>query len=138
MVLRLSLILIVMALAAASQAEQCRLNGTWRSDSARTLAAIADKSDPAALNALSSDLFGHMIHEWTCTEMRAWFDDGKRPEASPYTVVEADADADVMIVSFSDSEDVVLRITFEGECYKVSFDEERFEYFCPVKRSDGA
>lgn len=135
MVLRLSLFLIVMALSPASRAEQCRLNGTWKSDAARTLAAIADRADPAALNVLSSDVFGHMIHEWTCTEMRAWFDDGKRPEPSPYTIVESEADS--VVVSFPNDKNLVLRIIFEGECYKVQFDTERFEYFCPVERSDG-
>jgi hypothetical protein len=135
MILRLSLSLLAIVLPAASEAE-CRLEGTWKSDSARTLAAIAARSDPVALNALSNDLFGHMIHEWTCTHMRAWFDDQNPPKPVPYNVVEVGADS--IVVSFPESEDVVLRITFEGECYNVEFDEDRIEYFCPHKRGDGA
>lgn len=136
MILRPSLIVTLLALAAASEAEECPLNGTWKSDAARTLAAIADKSPPAALNVLSKDFFGHMVHEWTCTGMRAWFDYYERPEPTPYTVVESDVNS--VVVSFPDSSDGDLRLIFEGECYKVQLGEERFEYFCPVGSGDGA
>jgi len=131
MFVRIAMIAVGLGVASHSGAEGCRLSGVWKSDAARTLAAIAVTSDPKALNTLSDGFFGHMIHEWTCTEMRAWLDDDERGRPVGYKIVESEGNS--VVVSFPDGSEQNLRLTFEGECYKIFFDEQRFEYFCPIE-----
>ena len=68
--------------------------------------------------ALSSDsVFGHMLHEWTCTDVRLWFDYEDRAEPKPYRIVEqtegewlieiAGEAPDLDVVALADDHDVV-------------------------------
>lgn len=132
----LTLGLVTLSSAAMSDPAQCPLQGRWKSDAARTLADIVG-NEAMSLRAMnlvvSADLFGHMTHEWTCTELRAWFDYDARAEATPYTIREMDAES--VSVTFPDSSEQDLRIVFEGSCYKIRFaDRQYYEYFCPVEQ----
>ncbi|MEQ8207045.1 MAG: hypothetical protein RIA65_12770 [Woeseia sp.] len=100
-------------------AEDCRLQGGWKSDAARTLAGInsARLRDPETLNAISDDLFGHMIHEWTCTEYRERFDTQSESIAVAYETV-AESEYSITVRVLSDPA-YVLSVVWEGECYKL-------------------
>ena len=114
-------------------AADCPLQGKWKSDSARTLADIGtrDTFDAEALNAVSQDLFGHMIHEWTCTEFRAYFEDSEPADAVTYQI--HDREAESFIVTVHGETEFELKIALEGACYKVRIGGRQFfEYFCPV------
>jgi hypothetical protein len=83
------------------------------------------------MSALSADFFGHMVHEWTCTELRAGFDRDPRPEPMTYQVTEHTAES--LLVTFPDDIELDLRLVWEGDCYKIRFAERKYhEYFCPV------
>jgi hypothetical protein len=115
-------------------ADDCPLQGRWKSDAARTLADIANRDSFEAdeLSAVSQDLFGHVIHEWTCTEFRAYFDYSEPAEAVPYRI--HDLDAEAFIVTVHGETEVELKIALEGACYKVLTGGRKFfEYFCPVR-----
>jgi len=128
--------LVAVSSAALTDPVQCPLQGTWKSDAARTLADIVgnDAMSPMGMTlSVSADLFGHMTHEWTCTELRAWFDYDVRAEATPYKILEMDAES--VLVTFPDGSEHDLRIIFEGSCYKIRFGDRRYhEYFCPVEK----
>ena len=129
----LALGLIVLSLPAFADPAECRLNGVWKSDAARTLADIAANQamSPRAMSAVSADLFGHMTHEWTCSTLRAWFDYQSRADAVPYKVLNTSTES--IVVTFPDGSDYDLRLVFEGECYKIRFSDKAYhEYFCPV------
>ena len=87
--------------------------------------------------ALSSDsVFGHMLHEWTCTDVRLWFDYEDRAEPKPYRIVEQ-TEGEWLIEIAGEPEERV-HLTFEGECYKVLQPTRNFfEYFCPVQPQPG-
>ncbi len=109
------------------------MQGKWKSDAARTLADIAprDTLDTDAMNAVSQDLFGHMIHEWTCTEFRAYVDDSEPAEAVTYQI--HDRETESFVVTVHGVNEFELKIALEGACYKVLISGRRFyEYFCPV------
>ncbi len=114
-------------------ADDCPLQGKWKSDAARTLADIAtrDTFEADAMNAVSQDLFGHMIHEWTCTEFRAYFDDSEPGEAVTYQI--HDLEAASFIVTVHGETEFELKFALEGVCYKVRISGRQFyEYFCPI------
>jgi len=72
-----------------------------------------------------------MIHEWSCTDLRAWFDYQSRAGPELYYIAEQSPDS--VLVAFPDDPKADLRLTFEGECYKMFYDSKGFyEYFCPV------
>ena len=126
----------LLGLAAPTIAEtsDCPFQGVWKSDTARTLADIgAGKGlSPSETNAFSYDLFGHMIHEWTCTELRAWFDFDPRPDPIAFRITQATPKS--VSVTFPDGEEADLRLIFEGECYKIRFASKTFhEYLCPSR-----
>jgi hypothetical protein len=128
------LLLAWLASPVLSQAAECPLQGTWRSDAARTLADIAANSAvPAhALNSYSDDIFGHEIHEWSCTETRFWFDYQPRPKPTAYQVVPESADS--YLVTVLGEESLEIRLEFEGDCYKIlSASQKYYEYYCPVE-----
>ncbi len=117
----------------AVMADDCPLQGKWTSDAARTLADIAtrDTFEADAMNAVSQDLFGHMIHEWSCTEFRAYFDNSEPAEAVTYQI--RDRKAESFIVTVHGETEFELKIALEGACYKVRIGGRQFyEYFCPV------
>ena len=114
-------------------AADCPLQGKWKSDSARTLADIGtrDTFDAEALNAVSQDLFGHMIHEWTCTEFRAYPEGSEPGDAVEYQI--DDREAESFIVTFHGETEFELQFALEGACYKVLIGQRQFyEYFCPI------
>jgi len=113
---------------------ECPLSGTWKSNAAMTLAGIAASSDARAesMNVLSDDVFGHMVHSWTCAELLAWFDHEDPGKPVPYRIVEQDEQS--IWVSFPGGEENDLRLVFEGDCYRIRFEGQHYaEYFCPVK-----
>ena len=119
--------------ALAVMADDCPLQGKWKSDAARTLADIAtrDTFDADAMNAVSQDLFGHVIHEWTCTEFRAYFDYSERGEAVAYQIHEHEAESIIVIIG--GEREIEWKIVLEGACYKVLQSGRQFyEYFCPI------
>lgn len=84
------------------------------------------------MSAFSDDFFGHMIHEWTCTELRAWFDRDPRPDPVAYRITERTPET--LLVTFPGEEESDLRLVFEGDCYKIRFAERQYhEYFCPAQ-----
>jgi len=114
-------------------AADCPLQGKWKSDAARTLADIAtrDTFDADALNAVSQDLFGHIIHEWTCTEFRAYPEGSEPADAVEYQIHEHEAESIIVIIG--GEREIELKIVLEGACYKVlQSGRQFFEYFCPV------
>jgi len=114
-------------------ADDCPLQGKWKSDAARTLADIAtrDTFDADAMNAVGQDLFGHMIHEWTCTEFRAYSDNSETGEAVTYQI--HDLEAESFIVTVHGETEYELKFALEGVCYKVLVSGRQFyEYFCPI------
>ena len=123
--------------ALTAAADDCPLQGKWKSDEARTLADIStiDTISAGAANAVSQDVFGHMIHEWTCTEFRAYPDDSKPDEAVTYRIESREAELYVVTVYGSTvygATEIDLKIAFEGACYKVQMPGRKFyEYFCP-------
>ena len=124
---------IILFPAIGALAADCPLQGKWKSDAARTLADIAtrDSFEDGALNAVSEDLFGHMIHEWTCTEFRAYFEDSEPADAVTYQIHEREAES--FIVTVHGATEFELKIALEGACYKVLVGGRQFyEYFCPV------
>ena len=128
------LLLVIFSAAAHSQPTDCPLQGTWKSDAARTLADIAarDALSDRGKSAVSNDFFGHMIHEWSCTDLRAWFDYHSRAEPMPYHIAERTSDS--LLIAFPDDPNADLRIVFEGECYKMFLEPQGYyEYFCPVE-----
>jgi len=119
--------------ALAVAADDCPLQGKWKSDAARTLADIAtrDTFEADAMNAVSQDLFGHVIHEWTCTGFRAYFDNSEPAEAVAYRI--HDREAESFIVTVQGETEFELKIALEGACYKIRVAGRQFyEYFCPV------
>ena len=127
------LALFLLAPCALASPADCPLNGTWRSDAPRTLADIAarDALSDSSKTSLSNDFFGHMIHEWTCNSLTAWFDYQQRPDAVPYVLT--DIASDSVVVHFADDFAPDLRLTFEGNCYKMWYESKGFyEYFCRV------
>ena len=129
------LVLVAISGAAWSDPAECPLQGAWKSDAARTLADIAarDALSSQGKNAVSTDFFGHMIHEWTCTELRAWFDYQTRAEPMPYRIAERTPDS--LLIEFPDDPNADLKLTFEGACYKMYLEHKGFnEYFCPVEK----
>jgi len=129
-----TLFLVTFTVAAHSEPADCPLQGTWKSDAARTLADIAARNalSDRGKSALSDNFFGHMVHEWTCTDLRAWFDYQTRAEPMQYRIVERALDS--LLIAFPDDPEADLRITFEGECYKLLTGSKGFyEYFCPVE-----
>ena len=119
--------------ALGAAADDCPLQGKWKSDAARTLADIAtrDTFDGDAMNAASQDLFGHVIHEWTCTGFRAYRDDSESGEAIAYQI--DDREAESFIVTLHGETEFEMKISLEGACYKVQNPRRQFyEYFCPV------
>jgi hypothetical protein len=119
--------------ALGATADDCPLQGKWKSDAARTLADIAtrDTFNGEAKNAISQDLFGHVIHEWTCTGFRAYVDDSEPAEAVTYRI--HDREAESFIVTIHGQTEFEMRVVFEGACYKVRNPGRQFyEYFCPV------
>ena len=119
--------------ALAVAADDCPLQGKWRSDAARTLADIAsrDTFEADAMNAVSQDFFGHMIHEWTCTGFRSYFDNSEPAEAVAYRI--HDHEAESFIITMQAETALELKITMEGACYKIRVPGRQFyEYFCPV------
>jgi hypothetical protein len=127
--------LLVLALSGPAFCEpaDCPLEGTWKSDASMTLADIAANNamSPRAMGALSDDFFGHMIHEWTCTELRAGFDRDPRPDPVAYRVTERTSES--LLVTFLGEEESELRLVWEGSCYKIRFAARQFhEYFCPT------
>ena len=114
-------------------AEECALQGRWRSDAARTLASISSSNlaDASTINTLSEDLFGHMIHDWSCTEFSTWFDAQGPGEPVPYDVLESNEES--ITVRVSGQATFELRMEWEGECYKIPVAGHDFqEYFCRV------
>ncbi len=84
------------------------------------------------MNVFSDDIFGHMIHEWSCTGLRAWLDHGERPEPVLYQV--ATQTPESLLVTFPKGDEADLTLMLEGECYKIRFDDRKYyEYFCPVQ-----
>jgi hypothetical protein len=79
-------VLLLLTPCVSASVADCPLNGRWKSDAPRTLADIAahDALSDSAKSSLSDDFFGHMIHEWTCNSMTAWFDYQQRPQAMPF------------------------------------------------------
>jgi len=129
------LILVGVSGAAWCEPAECPLQGTWKSDAPRTLADIAARDALSGLgkNAVSADLFGHMIHEWTCTDLRAWFDYESRGEPMPYRIAERTPDS--LLIVFPDDPNADLKLIFEGECYKMYIEPKGFhEYFCAVEK----
>ena len=119
--------------ALAVLADDCPLQGKWKSNAARTLADIATRNtfDADAMNAVSQDLFGHIIHEWTCTEFRAYLDDSESAEAIAYQI--DDREAESFIVTFHGETEFEFQLVLEGACYKVLIGGRQFyEYFCPI------
>jgi hypothetical protein len=117
---------------ALGQPTECPLHGVWKSDAAKTLADIAatNAMSAQAMSGLSDDFYGHMTHEWTCTDLRAWFDRDKRPEPVPYRISELTTES--VLVTFPNGSESDLRLVFEGDCYKVRFEKQKYyEYFCP-------
>ena len=109
------------------------MKGKWKSDAARTLAEIASKDTFAGeeKNAASQDLFGHMIHHWTCTSFKAYRGDSEAAEAFPFQIRNRDAVSFTAIIS--GRTEFEMDIVMEGECYKVLNPGRRFyEYFCPI------
>ncbi len=128
------LALLALSVPALCEAADCPLQGTWKSDAPRTLADIAanDAMSPRAMSALSDDFFGHMIHEWTCTELRGGFDRDPPPEPVTYRIAEQTAEH--LLVTFPGKEETDLRLVWEGNCYKIRFaDRQYHEYFCPLE-----
>jgi hypothetical protein len=129
-----ALLLIGFAAPTIAGAADCPLQGVWKSDAARTLADIAARNalSPRGMTAVSADFFGHMIHEWTCTELRAWFDYHPRQNPVSYQITESTPDS--LLVTFPSSDDNDLHLIFEGECYKILFEPQTYhEYFCPAQ-----
>lgn len=127
-------ILFLLAHSAVGSPAECPLNGTWKSDAPRTLADIAARNalSDSAKTSLSDDFFGHMIHEWTCSGLTAWFDYQQRPEARPYMLMETTSDS--VLVHFTDDSEPDLRLIIEGDCYKMQYESKGFyEYFCRVE-----
>lgn len=127
-------ILLLLAHSAVASPANCPLNGTWKSDAARTLADIGarDALSDSSKSALSNDFFGHMVHEWTCSSLTAWFDYQQRPEAMPYMLTESTSDS--VVVHLTNDSQPDLRLTFEGDCYKMWYETKGFhEYFCRVE-----
>ncbi len=119
--------------ALVAAADDCPLQGKWKSDEARTLADIStrDTISAGAANAVSQGVFGHMIHEWTCTEFRAYPDDSEPAEAVTYRIT--GREAEWFVVTIYGATEYELKISLEGACYKVQEPARRFyEYFCPV------
>jgi hypothetical protein len=128
------LLLTAVATPSVSLANECPLQGTWKSDAARTLADIAANNAmaPRALNVYSDDVFGHMIHEWSCSELRAWFDHEERPEPVQYLIQAQTSES--LLVTFPNGDESDLTLILEGECYKIRFDGRKYhEHFCPVQ-----
>jgi len=135
MIIRASVMVLTVAAAAPSSAEECPLEGRWKSDAARTLAEVAIELEarPEAMNVLSADLFGHMNHEWTCTDLVAWLDDDEPGEPISYRIVEQDSES--MLVTFPSGDENDLSVVFEGECYKIQLQGRSYrEYFCPLRK----
>lgn len=135
--MRFLLVITLLFFPALSHAEDdCPLQGKWKSDAARTLADVASRGtfDGDEKNAASQDLFGHVIHHWTCTGFRAYSgdsDDSDPTDAVPYRVHNRNADS--FIVTISGQTECEMNISFEGECYKVLNPGRQFyEYFCPI------
>jgi len=126
-------VMLVFMLTTAASADDCRLQGVWKSDAARTLASINSTklSDPETLNAVSDDLFGHMVHEWTCTEYRERIDTQSESFAVTYdTVAESEYSTTVKVLV---DPEYMMTMVWEGECYKVPVaGHDFFEYFCPA------
>ena len=81
----IAFLLVTFSATELSRAAECPLKGVWKSDAAKTLADIAATnamSDRAA-SALSDNTYGHMTHEWTCTDVRAGFDGISAPNQCP-------------------------------------------------------
>ena len=134
---RIAVILLALAGSAPvlALAGECPLAGRWKSDAARTLAEVAAAPGVRreAMNPLSDDLFGHMNHEWTCTELLAWLDDDEPGEPVAYRIVERDSDS--LLVTFPGGAENDLRVVFEGECYKIQSQHQDYsEYFCRVRK----
>lgn len=114
-------------------ADDCPLQGKWKSDEARTLANIStiDSLSAGAANAVSQDVFGRVIHEWTCTEFRAYPYDSEPADAVTYRIEGREAEWYVLTVY--GATEYELKIALEGACYKVQMPARKFyEYFCPV------
>ena len=119
--------------ALAVLADDCPLQGKWKSDAARTLADFAARETlkAGAANAISQDFFGHMIHEWTCTEFRAYLDDSEPGEAVMYKI--HDRESEYFIVTVHGETEFELQVALEGACYKVRIlGRQSHEYFCPI------
>ena len=117
--------------ALVAAADDCPLLGKWKSDEARTLASISttDALSAGAANAISQDVFGRMIHEWTCTDFRAYPDDSESADAVTYRI--EGREAEWYVVTVYGATEYELRIAVEGECYKVQMPARKFyEYFC--------
>jgi len=130
-----ALLLLTLSASALCEPAECPLQGTWKSDAAKTLADIAANNamSSRAMSALSADFFGHMVHEWNCTELRSGFDYQTQPALMTYRVVEKTSE--FLLVTFPDDVEADLRLVWEGDCYKIRFGENRYhEYFCPVEQ----
>jgi len=130
---QLATVLLTLSTPALSDPALCPLLGKWKSDAARTLADIVANQamSPRSMSAFSNNFFGHMTHEWTCAEFRAWFDYHDPGEFGPYQIRESDAES--MLVNFPDGAENDLRLVFEGTCYKIRSARQKYhEYFCPV------
>jgi hypothetical protein len=129
-----AIVLLALIGPALCEAADCPLQGTWKSDAPRTLADIAANHamSPRAMSTLSDDFFGHMVHEWSCTELRAGFDRDPPPDPIAYQV--AELTSEWLLVTFPGEEEADLRLIWEGECYKIRFAERQYhEYFCPTE-----
>lgn len=130
---RLLYMTLVCLLTTAALADDCRLQGVWKSDAARTLSGIdsTKMTDASALNAISHGLFGHMTHEWTCTGFREWFDTQNESITVAYEIL-SDSDSATTLEVLTEPE-YVLSLAWEGECYKLPVaGHDFYEYFCPV------
>ena len=90
---------IILFPAFGAVAADCPLQGKWKSDAARTLADIAtrDTFDGDDLNLVSQDFFGHIIHEWTCAEFRAYPEGSEPADAVEYQIHEREAESFIVI-----------------------------------------
>ena len=125
--------IIVLIFSLNLKAEECPLEGYWKSHEAKTLESLkaAKNVSDKHKQLFENNFFGKLFMHIECDKFTAIMEDWQ--EVSKYTVIKASKES-VTIKYNSTLEGIVEReALITGECYSLEINNNQFrEYFCPV------